>query len=275
MMEIRAEYSDDQVQDLMRLAGDRAEERFRLAVRPIYGASARHVHEHIGSSVLLEIDGRRLIITAAHIIDMQTQMVLRVAGESRLIPLRNRFFDTEPPNGARGDDHHDIAFSELSSWQVRALGAVRFVTEGECVPTGVEARGRLFTAIGFPNSRNKGPWIDGRIGGKRYQYTAGVRLDADIAGELGVSGKNHLFIDHQNLLFDEVGHRALPIGPVGLSGGAVVESRVLGGQTMTPRLGAIIVERRKAHRVLVATKIASIIEGIREALPASEGEHGR
>jgi hypothetical protein len=266
-MAVSTGYSDDQMQELMRWAGDRAEQRYRLAVRPIYEISKEHHCQHVGSSVLLGLAGKSLIVTAAHVVDGNPQASLYVAGDSRFVALNAAaFFDTEPPNGIRGDDHFDVAFRELSPEEVSALGAVMFVAESECVPAPGDAQGCLYTAIGFPNSRNKGPWQNGKVGGRRYQYTAGARLEPEIARALGVSGRVHLFIDHQKVVHDETGRRGRPIKPVGLSGGPVIETRVSQGKVLAPRLAAITIESKKSHKVLVATKIGMIIEGIKDAL---------
>lgn len=63
-------------------------DRFGSAVRPIYGSDDRRLATHIGSAILLKVHGTPLIITAAHVIDVNEQMALYVAGTKCLVPLR-------------------------------------------------------------------------------------------------------------------------------------------------------------------------------------------
>lgn len=52
----------------------RAERRFANAVKPIYGATEKGDPDHIGSAVLLDVHGTKIMITAAHIIDETSTM---------------------------------------------------------------------------------------------------------------------------------------------------------------------------------------------------------
>ncbi len=67
-----------------------AEKDFRPSVRPIYRNSDQDMRvEHVGSSLLLDIDGSRCIVTAAHIMDQGVAGPLYIAGRpgTQLVPI--------------------------------------------------------------------------------------------------------------------------------------------------------------------------------------------
>lgn len=254
----------------MAIAGDEATDAFRRSVRPVFGVSRRDAAEQIGSSVLIEIDGRKLIITAAHVIDANASTSLYVAGSGTLEPLETEFHATKAPYGDRARDHYDFAFAELSPATVVALGEVRFLDEAETVPAGSNVKNRMFTAIGFPNSKNKhvNPTAK-KVRGQLYQYSSVHRFDEALARKLGIAGDDHLFIDHRKHAADETGRKVSPIGPRGLSGGAMIEATEAslaifrGTQQSSPRLAGIIIERHA--NTLLATRIDTIIAAIRRS----------
>src|SRR5665213_4557988 len=79
-------------QALMRECSDRAAPDCHKSVRPIYANTRREPRpKHSGSCTLLEIDGVRVLVTAAHIADEIGKGVkLYVGGPlwTRLVPIR-------------------------------------------------------------------------------------------------------------------------------------------------------------------------------------------
>jgi hypothetical protein len=265
---------------LRRAGADHAVETFRMAVRPIYGASDRGKPDQIGSAVLLKLDGRHLLVTAAHVIDENASTSLYVAGASSIELLELEFYGTNAPEGDRNRDHYDFAFAELSPGVVDVLGAVKFVEEHECRGAGADDARRLFTAVGFPNSRNKPPFqTDTKVKGQLYQYSHTHRLVPALVTALGVSGREHLFIEHRKHAFDETGRKVSAIAPRGISGGAILESfdfndrDLLNGLKLpTPLLAGITIERYPEYEMLVGTRIDTIVRAIRRTLAAPRDE---
>src|ERR1700688_3350749 len=104
---------------------------FKPSVRPIYGSPDGRRIKHIGSCLLLEIDSRLVVSTAAHIADDLAVTPLFVGGlvGTHLVPLTGKFRTTAPPKGDRKLDHFDCAYCEISAENAAALGPVEFLSE--------------------------------------------------------------------------------------------------------------------------------------------------
>ncbi len=104
----------------------RAAANFAPAVQPIYGANDRGDPDHIGSAVLLDIHGTKVMITAAHVIDENSSMrptSLYVGGGANLELIESEFSITVAPQTMRKLDRYDIAFCALPPSLVEQLGA--------------------------------------------------------------------------------------------------------------------------------------------------------
>ena len=256
------------VRRFMSAAADAATAAFRASVRPIYGATVRRTAEQIGSCVLLEVDGNRFVVTAAHVIDKNAWTTLYIGGSDVLVPMVAGFGATTAPRDNRDLDHYDFAFAPLDADTITALGAVHFLTAAEILPN-VTTQRRLFTALGYPNSQNKRVNVAAKmVTCKLYPYSSVHRLDRKLATKLKITGQHHLFIDHRDHTADENGQKSLAISPKGMSGGAVVEATETslaffrGSRRAVPRLAGIVVERH--GNTLLATRIDAIVAAIRQ-----------
>ncbi len=130
---------------------------FKTSVRPIYGLLDGRRLTHIGSCLLLEIDGKRVVSTAAHIADDLALTPLFVGGlvGTHPVPLAGRFRATTPPGGDRRLDHLDCAYCEISAEIATALGPVEFLNESRISHNRVPTEPRVYTAFGYAVSRNK------------------------------------------------------------------------------------------------------------------------
>ncbi|TPG16434.1 hypothetical protein EAH87_14480 [Sphingomonas koreensis] len=208
-----------EVRRFMSAAAGAATSAFRTSVRPIFGATVRNTAEQIGSCVLLEVDGHRFVVTAAHVIDKNVRTTLYIGGSDVLVPMMAAFGATTAPRGNRDLDHYDFAFAPLDADTITALGAVHFLTAAEILPS-VSTQRRLFTALGYPNSQNKRVNVAAKtVPCKLYPYSSVHRLDRKLATKLKLTGQHHLFIDHRDHAADENGQKSLAISPKGMSGG--------------------------------------------------------
>lgn len=261
------EQDSAKVREFITAAADAAKNAFRDAVRPIYGASVRGRPDHLGSSVLIEIDGVKMIVTAAHVIDHNSATTLYIGGDATLDMLEGEFQITAAPEADRNRDHYDFAFAELTPKQLSGLGDVRFVTEAEMVPASTPVEKRLYTAIGYPNSKNKDNLaLANKVLGQLYPYSS-IHCDEPVLAKRGLSRHDHVLITHHKKAVDETGRKTFPIGPRGLSGGAMIEATEIslalyrGQQALAPRLAGIIIERSCSR--LIATRIHVVIATIR------------
>jgi hypothetical protein len=257
---------------------------FRSSVRPIYANSARLPKpQHVGSCLLLQIDGRPIVSTAAHIIDdLKNGLALYVGGVGGTNPVLiagGALRTTTAPLGNRLQDHLDCAFWAPPDAAVAALGAVEFVKPSRVSANSAPVQGKLYQALGYPISRHKRA-IDhsaASISNYLQPYTSGVEDMPALAAELKVSGAEHLF-----LRFDKYAHKAddskvSAFGTRGLSGGALLDlgdftspAMFMRGAEHRAMLSGMLIEHKKRHHALVAVKIGPIVAGIRGALGSGD-----
>jgi hypothetical protein len=257
-----------------------AERDFRASVRPVYrNNNAEPLPVHIGTCLLLSIDGIPVIATAAHILDQVSKHTLYVAGPPGTNPVKpvpvlgGSAAVTLAPDGNRDLDHFDIAMWRPLPGSVDALGNVHFIRESQISRDSEQTENRLYTALGYPVSRNKkaidhaAKKIDTHIS----MYTANVEPMPALAEKLGVSISTHLFQSFKKSSFTNDGERVNTFGPRGLSGGAFLDL----GEFTSPEsyerdpnalLSGMVIEYHREHDALVAVKIGVVINTIRRAM---------
>jgi hypothetical protein len=256
-----------------------AERDFRASVRPIYrNSAAKPRPEHIGSCVLLVIDGAPTVVTAAHMLDQRADCTLYVVGVPGTNPvpiLGGVVMSTPTLEAGRASDHFDTAI-----WQPRevdALGAVDFLDASRISNNRAESPNRLYTVLGYAVSRNKKA-VHHRtrsISTHVSMYTGNAEEMPELASKLGVTGSDHLFVRFERGAFTGVGAHANTFGPKGLSGAAVLdlgEFTSPGSYARDPNgnalLSGIVIEYHRDYRALVAIRIGTIVTGVLRARAA-------
>jgi hypothetical protein len=255
----------------------RAVADFKTSVRPIYGLLEGSRLTHIGSCLLLEIDGKPVVSTAAHIADDLALTPLFVGGliGTHPVQLAGRFRATTPPGGDRQLDHLDCAYCEISAQSAAALGPVEFLSKSRISHNRVPPERRVYTAFGCAVSRNKKS-IDqstGSIAIRVSMYTGHIVEVPALAAKLPRSGEGHLLLNFETHAHTANGERVNAFGPRGLSGGALLDlgdftSPVIYAPDIQHRatLSGMLIEHWDEHHVIVAVKIGAIVEGIRRDL---------
>jgi hypothetical protein len=154
------------------------------------------------------------------------------------------------------------------------MGNVEFLNDSR-LSREVPTPGRLYTAIGYPVSRNKKSinHATKSITTRISMYTANAESMPDLAAKIGVSGAEHFFVRFEKRAFTGDGASENTFGAKGLSGGALLDL----GDFISPEsyardprrrelLSGIVIEYHKEHRALVAVRIGTIVNGIRDAL---------
>jgi hypothetical protein len=192
-----------------------------------------------------------------------------------LVPINGgKLRSTSAPHQNRQSDRFDSAFWEPPPSAVTAMGKVEFLNAARLsweVPT----VGRLYTAIGYPVSRNKKAIdhvmksVDTRIS----MYTADVDEMPALAAKLGVSGAEHFFLRFEKRAFTGDGASDNTFSAKGLSGGALLDLGDFTAPSSYARdpkhsalLSGMVIEYHKEHRALVAVRISAIVKGSRSAL---------
>jgi len=246
----------------------------------VYAASRdRRQPKHVGSCILLDIDGTPVVSTAAHVIDDIKTAEMFIAGlaGTQWVQITGGSIKTTPDRGSvrRQLDHFDCAFWTPPESAVAALGPVEFLKSERISHNRVPVADRLYTAIGYPVSRNKDRinYVARQLSTGISMYTGTVEAMPALAASLGVSGREHLFMRFGKHAFTANGQQINPFGPIGLSGGALLDLGDFAAPDVYARdpqrralLSGMLIEHDKRHRALIAVKIGLILNGIRLAL---------
>jgi len=273
---------------LLRQRSNQAFRDFRLAVRPIYALYARGPNrrlQHGRTAVLLRIDGRAVMVTAAHVLDpISSGIPMFTSGPvgTHPVEIKGRIQATPLPAGGRHHDHVDSAFWEMPDDVVAALGGVRFVESWRISQNKAPIERRYYMAMGYAISRNKGA-IDHAargIGNRISRYSGSVVEIPALAAELGTSGANHMFLSFEKRAHSEDDAPVDTFGPKGLSGGPLLdlgdfvsEAAYSADAMHQASLSGILIAHKKKHKAIVAMKMGPIVASIRKYLqtpPAQE-----
>jgi hypothetical protein len=246
-----------------------ARAELQACVRPIVASVDGTRPYPLGTCILIEIDGSRFVVTAAHVLDESPAKALFVIGRasSQPVQIRGKIVSSAPPLGGRRRDKIDIGFWPIPSSAQPMLGKVRFLSEADFSLNRVSSGGRQYMAMGYPYSRNMRR-IDharGTITPSIRTYTAETVRRPELAAELKVSGDDHFFLHFEKTSSYADGSHANTFTPSGMSGGPLVDlGRFDSVEKHLPshrmgRVAAILIEWHKKHRAIVALKIEHVI----------------
>lgn len=252
---------------------DHAQNHFFPSVRPIYWTAPAGIAEAVGSSLLLQVDGRRYLVTAAHVLDFNKDSTLYVAGNNALEKITGVAGVTKAPASGRSDDKYDFAFMELPKDFIERLGVDFFIDANEVAQNRGAPDGRCFMALGYPASRNKAKPISvtgTHVRAKAWAYSATTHTDTKVFDAIGVSPETHLLLKFGKKSKVFTGETTSSINPQGASGGILADLGRVDPQSLapltqlTPRLAGILIEHHAASKAILAVKIQAIIEAIRK-----------
>lgn len=248
---------------------DKAVTLLGQAVRPIYRADDRGIPDHEGSCVLLELNGRKYMVTASHVMESGKieDSELYVGGENHFIKITGEYLRTPAPAGIQNDPY-DFAVWRLSDADVANLGDVAYVGSDNISRGQTSSEGHVYSIIGYPNTKNRS--VDKSLrkaSSRRWSYFSVPRDGTKAASTMGVSGNEHIFIGYDKHSKDSTGKTVNSVSVRGVSGGAVIDlGRLADPQTLapdaefTPRLVAVFIEYHKSSQVTASTKLGVILE---------------
>jgi hypothetical protein len=268
----------------MREVATQAGEDFVDSVLAIYRSSddTDRRPEHIGSCILLDIDGTPVVTTAAHIADDITKgATLFVAGAEwpQLVPIFGGGVKTTvPPRGDRKLDHSDSAFWRIPDEVIKNLGAANFLRSSRLSQNRAPHERRYYTAFGYAVCRNANGVDHERrtITFAPSMHTSGAASEPKLTRRLNSPADQHIFARFEKYAQDADGKEIKTFYPEGLSGGALLDLgdftslHIYAGSTRgRARLAGMIIEYHADRRALVAVKINPIVSGINTALERS------
>lgn len=265
----------------MRECATQAAEDFADSVRPIYRSSdaSDKLPEHIGSCILLDIDGTKVVSTAAHIADdIEKGATLFVAAPPRpqLVPIfGGNIKVTTAPQKDRNLDHFDCAFWRVPDDVVEDLGTANFLGTLRLSHNRAPLERRYFTALGYAVSRNKDgvDHVQRSIAIIPSMHTSNAVPELALAKKLGGASDEHIFVRFEKRAQDVDGATVNTFHPRGFSGGALLDlgdftsPAIYAGSTrQRALLSGMMIEYHPKHRAIVAVKIGPIASGITNAL---------
>jgi hypothetical protein len=265
---------DEAVRNRRHEVSETVTKQFHSSIRAVLVSEDGTNPRIIGSCMLLRVDDRNYVVTAAHIADELGANALYISGTvgAELVQLVGVIRKTAPPPGGRWKDKIDIAFWEIDTQNIRALGDVEFIDESQFSKNRAPLKNRLYLAAGYPFSRNKKNVnnVSKSIKTSLSKYTAELTENPAVAQEYDVSGTKHLFLKYQKFSETGSGEKQTTFSPVGLSGGPLIDlgnfaslERYIADSKVTGYIAGMTIERIRKHNVLVAVRIQVIVEAIR------------
>ena len=249
---------------------DAGAKKFYDSVRPLYGIAGSNSPNHIGTCILLSINQKKYLLTAAHVADHREDTALHVGVNNQLVEIDGNLTSTSKPSGGRDNDHYDFAWLELSPRFLKQAGHLEFITE-EFISTGnVGTKNRLFLALGYPNSKNKKiNHAKKTVVPRPLKYASTIKDKPRLCKKLGISGAEHLFLDFSSKYSKASdGQMVRSISPKGVSGGALVDMGKIPihdqrNALTKGLLAGLLIENHAEHQVMCAVKIGFIVDQIK------------
>ena len=133
--------------------------------------------------------------------------------------------------------------------------------------------GKIYLAIGYPNSKNKNKEINRTntsVTPHLFSYSSTIKQNSDLCQKLKISGNEHLFLNYNSKYSkDTNGLKINSISPKGISGRALID---MGNITQIEqyetnvlcngKLTGLLIENHQEYCVMCAVKISVITQAI-------------
>ncbi len=241
-------------------------------VRPLLIVNDRGDPEPHASSVLLAIDDRYFLLSAAHAFDLAGKTTFLIATDTDLIPFEGTVHRTGiSPAGTRDRDRLDVAFAELTLALAGRIGAPKFLSVTNLDPNEISGPSRAYLILGYPVTRVRRDRKTKVIRRELMVYSnQGVPSTA--YQKLGLEPFVHLAVKFDRKRVIERGVQCIAPKLTGLSGCGVWRFDSLlgeGGGLGGDKLVAILNEHEPSNpKVLVATRVSVYLAAIGMVFPA-------
>jgi hypothetical protein len=222
----------------------------------------------IGSGVLIWQRGARYVLTAAHVAEAFPGHAVYVGTNTSWIELPHPFYKTNPPRGKdRRSDQLDFAFAPVRDQAAESLDGCHFLDASETSPDEhvifTPPHRSKYTVFGYPLNRFDMSYPTRTSYPKNIAFTGAI-ASRDEYKTLGLTVDGHIVIEcDQDRVSSKKGVHS---GPKldGVSGGGIFRMPSLEtiGNVARPRLAGVVIEHDRRHRLLVATRLGTILAAI-------------
>lgn len=236
--------------------------------------SAPNRIEHLGSGFLLHHLGRYFAVSAAHVVANTHQFDLVVL-RNKPGPARNRnivlptvWYATKSASADHSDDPIDVGIIPLESVHVEFFGRENFFTIEDCDLSHRPSSTALYTAFGFPNTRNEPDHFKRKVEPRGWSYSQpGATPEWYKKAEVRVETHFVLKLDRK-FLYRMDGATSAPPDRHGMSGGPFFFCREYASENSTwwPLIVGVNIENPLSGRLslFVASRIGFAFQLIEE-----------
>lgn len=254
---------------ILEMRGKAVRADFGGSVRQIFSVTEHGTPDPLGSGVLITVEKRHFLVSAAHVLAHSEESTLYLGGETDLVLLEGVKHYSRP-TGEPPTDQLDIAFMELSTRLVQQLGDVRFLVPGLIDPNDNASTARIYVALGFPWRKTKKDLDARRTRSSMMSVTA--LSDSQLFQALQVPEHAHVVIPftRETMIMD--GKEQAAPKPEGMSGGGLFRSDHLDSNVRGHPVGKLVgiltqYRDRGSAQHMRATRISVVLEAMRSAYP--------
>lgn len=249
---------------------------------PIYTGD-RGKPDQIGTGFVLECFSKAYFVTAAHVVDQCDENGLFIGLAPSFVAFSGSGVITETSHPKREDDRYDLAVFRLDAAMRTTLSHVKVIPEWAVEWRRIPVNGHLYSAIGYPNSRNKKPHSQqAKLRATRLIYTNAATeggVPATLDG-LPQGGEHHILLPYDKRALDASGAKVDAIAPKGLSGGPLWDlGRIASPHTLESdgapdiRLAGVVIELENGK--LICTRVTALKAMLRTlSLPENNAPTG-
>ena len=215
----------------------------------------------VGSCVLLQSNGQRYLISAAHVLDNFINRPLFVGTASKWHQLVGEFRITKlEPGTTREDDPYDYGFFPVSESDAAELDGCRFLTADQLAleenPVFDAPYRSKYLALGWPRNRLNLRRKERTTEPQNVAFT-GVIAPAEAYASYDRSPSVHILIEYEPKQMSTRAGLRLPPSFDGMSGGGIFTVPGLQrlGDDSPPRLAGITIEVWRDRDLYVGTRI--------------------
>ena len=238
---------------------------------PIIGANERSKPYLVGTGVVLDIDSKIFIATAAHVFDENEITTIYTFLERKNQIIEGEIYSTTKPENDRNKDKIDIAIYKVDDDLIpKFRTSYTPVTIEEINVNDIPETKKYYAFIGHPTNKTKPKYGTTIMKSEVFSYF-GTIAPKKAYDQLSLSTFSHIVVGFDpNKCIDENGTRYNFPKAKGMSGGGVWLLENLNNHSSQSHINKLVgigIEDHKNPKVIVGTRIGAVVEAIRSKFP--------